>query len=74
MGRKKDEMMDMREGVRVEKIVRMHGEWMDETANKALEELARMGSYPSIIIVGGPSNSTVRHGTETTGALRLNDQ
>jgi hypothetical protein len=61
MGRMKDEMMEMREGVRVEKMIRMHGEWTDETANKALGELARMEGYPSIIIVGGPSNSTLRH-------------
>jgi hypothetical protein len=31
--------------------------------NKALEELARMDGYPSVIVVGGPGNSIMRHGT-----------
>jgi hypothetical protein len=41
----------------------MQGEWTDEKVNKALSELATLEGYPGIIVVGGPGNSVMRHGT-----------
>ncbi len=63
MGRMKDEIVELKDGVRVEKMVRMQGEWTDETVDKALSELARLEGYPGIIVVRGPGNSVMRHGT-----------
>ncbi len=62
MGRMKDEIVELKDGMRVEKMVKMQGEWTDETVNKALSELARLEGYPGIVVVGGPGNSVMRHG------------
>jgi hypothetical protein len=52
----------LKDGMRVEKMVRMQGGWTDEKVNKALSELAPLEGYPGIIMVGGPGNSVMLHG------------
>jgi hypothetical protein len=63
MGRMKDEIAELKDGMRVEKMVRMQGEWTDEKVNKALTELATLEGYPGVIVIGGPGNSVMRHGS-----------
>ncbi len=64
MGRIKDEIgKRVDEGVRVEQMVRIHGEMTMEKVNKALSELAVLEGYPEVLVFGGPGNSLVEHGT-----------
>ncbi len=65
MGRMKDELGKRNDnGVAVEKMVRLQGEVTSEAVNKALAELAVLEGYPEIIIVGGPGNSIMEHGSK----------
>ncbi len=63
MGRMKDEIERLTgDGVVVEKLIRMKGEMTEDVENKALRELAMIGEYPSVIMIGGPGNSLMEHG------------
>jgi hypothetical protein len=64
MGRIQAEIEKMGDGeVEVVKMVKVCGVMTDESVNKALSELAVIGEYPTVIVVGGPGNSLMEHGT-----------
>jgi hypothetical protein len=64
MGRLKDEIERMGEkSVVVQKMVRVQGAVTTATVDKALAELAVLEGYPEFIVVGGPGNSIMEHGT-----------
>jgi hypothetical protein len=64
MGRIKDEIgKRMDASVRVEQMVRIHGEMTMDKVNKALAELAVLEGYPEVLVFGGPGNSLMEHGT-----------
>jgi hypothetical protein len=72
MGRIKDEIgKRVDDGVRVEQMVRIHGEMTMEKVNKVLSELAVLECYPEVLVFGGPGNSLMEHGT---GESRVSDQ
>jgi hypothetical protein len=51
------------EGVEVVKVVKLCGLLTEEGVNKALRELAQIEEYPTCIVVSGPTNSLMEHGT-----------
>jgi hypothetical protein len=64
MGRLKDEIERMGEkSVVVQKMVRVQGAVTTVAVDKALAELAVLEGYPEFIVVGGPGNSFMEHGT-----------
>jgi hypothetical protein len=64
MGRLKDEIERIGEKSAVmQKMVRVHGAVTTVAVDKALAELAVLEGYPDFIVVGGPGNSIMEHGT-----------
>ncbi len=55
--------MESGRGVRVAGIVRIKERLDDGAVNLALAELAKIGEQPDKIVIGGPLNSLVEHGT-----------
>ena len=50
------------EVVEVQKMIRIAGDWTSEKVEKVKEELLLEDGVPDRIVIGGPSNSTTRHG------------
>jgi hypothetical protein len=60
----KKELVKMGEGrIQVVAMVRISGELNREAVKMALEELAVLEEVPDKVVLGGPTNSLVVHGT-----------
>ena len=55
------------EVVEVQKMIRIAGDWTSEKVEKVKEELLLEDGVPDRIVIGGPSNSTTRHGVRRRG-------
>jgi hypothetical protein len=55
--------MENGKGVRVVGTVQIKGKLDDGALDLALTELAKIGGQPDKVVIGGPTNSLVEHGT-----------